>query len=245
MKEKSKFFNVLDKGFKRLIYLFGIVCIAAWLFTIHSSFAYSLSPLTKNNFFDNLFVMENGFDLKIYIPYLWGAAFSIAITAIITLLKRSDKYFFTFAFTVAALELIGVTLFNYPVHNGLWQALAGIFYGAYAFFLTLFYFYIKPDNEFSQENSQEKSEEKNIFSDNSHEKKTKEENYPAGHDKENNSHENSLINLGEKKYYPEKTIDKELIKSMLQEGEKPKNISEKLGVSLSTVYRIKNEKLTS
>jgi hypothetical protein len=128
----------------KFLYYLGLTVIAIWLFTIHTSFAYALNPLTENSFFKGLFVI-NDYDFKRWVPYCGGLAFSIAITAIIANLKNSDLYFWKFAFAVATLELLGIALFNTPNHGELWRFLAAIYYGLYGFFLTLFYFYVKYD----------------------------------------------------------------------------------------------------
>jgi hypothetical protein len=131
---------------RKAFYFFGLITIAIWLFTMHTSFAYALNPITDNIYYSGIFVLY-GIDFKQFIPYFWGLAFSIAITTIIANLHKSDKHFWKFAITVATLELLGVAFFNYPSHDNVWTVLGGIYYGVYAFFLTLFYFYVKPEDK--------------------------------------------------------------------------------------------------
>lgn len=133
----------MDRILQRILYYSGLILIALWLFTIHTSFAYSLNPITGNIFFSDLFIF-NELDLKPLIPYIWGGTFSLGISAIIAILSIQDKYFWQFSLFVAFLELIGIALLNMPTHNNLWSVLSSIYYGIYAFALITFYFYVKP-----------------------------------------------------------------------------------------------------
>jgi hypothetical protein len=129
---------------KRILYYIGLLTIAIWLFTMHTAFAYVLNPLTNNNNFKYLFVFS-GIDFKIYIPYCWGGTFAIAIVSIIANIKKTDKYLWHFAFTIATLELIGIALYIIQENSFGWKFISAIYYGIYGFFLTLFYFYVKYD----------------------------------------------------------------------------------------------------
>jgi transcriptional regulator len=129
--------------FRRLLYYAGLTFITAWLFSIHTAFSYALNPISGNVFYENLF-MVNGFDFKVFIPYIWGGTFSFAISAIIALLNKRDKYFWVFSSIVAGLELTGIALLNQPSHTGWWIAVSSVYYGIYTLVLITFYFYVKP-----------------------------------------------------------------------------------------------------
>lgn len=133
---------------KKLIYYAGLLFMAVWLFTIHSKFAFALDPLQNNDsgYYDKLFNFF-GLDLKSILPYCWGAAFAIATSVIIALLKRSDKQFWIFAFSIASLELFGVMLFNYPEHGFIWSAISSVYYGIYAGIMVFLYIYISYDKQ--------------------------------------------------------------------------------------------------
>jgi hypothetical protein len=119
--------------------------MAIVLFILHSAFAFAINPIfLAKDFFSNLFVLQNGFDLKVYFPYAFGLTFAFAITAIMDLLQKSDKYFWTFAFSVATMELIGIALLVFPNHSPLWVAVSGFYYGFYLFLAIIFYFHVKP-----------------------------------------------------------------------------------------------------
>jgi len=63
--------------------------MAIVLFILHSAFAFAINPIfLAKDFFSNLFVMQNGFDLKVYFPYAFGLTFAFAITAIIDYCKN-------------------------------------------------------------------------------------------------------------------------------------------------------------
>jgi hypothetical protein len=122
--------------------------MAIVLFILHSAFSFAINPIfLAKDFFSNLFVLQNGFDLKVYFPYAFGLTFAFAITAIMDLLQKLDKYFWTFAFSVATMELIGIALLVFPNHSPLWATISGIYYGFYLFLAIIFYFYIKPEKE--------------------------------------------------------------------------------------------------
>lgn len=143
------------------MYYLGLICMAIVLFILHSAFAFAINPIfLAKNFFSNLFVMQNGFDLKVYFPYAFGLTFAFAITAIMDLLQKSDKYFWKFAFSVASMELIGIALLVFPNHSPLWTAISGIYYGFYLFLAIIFYFYIKPDAKELQKIAVQNSREK-------------------------------------------------------------------------------------
>lgn len=132
---------------KKLIYYLGLIFLAFWLFTIHSKFAFALDPLQNNEtgYYKQLFVFLSN-DLKIALPYIWGATFAIATTVIVALLNKKDKYFIYFAIAIALLELTGVFLFNYPEHGYSWLAIASIYYGIYAGIMVFLYIYISYEN---------------------------------------------------------------------------------------------------
>jgi hypothetical protein len=245
--------ELIDKIFKRLIYLLGLFCIGIWLFTIHTSFAFSLSPTTYNIYYQNLFVLVNGFDLKTYIPYAWGLSFSLAITAIMSLLQRTDKHFLKFAIIVALLELIGVALFNYPNHTRTWATIASVYYGIYAFFLILFYFYVKPDT--GKEKKREKDEdenEKGEITENNKENIENVENWVIDKIKITEDYIDSFEKLDNDEKEEDnddktgiKIKDNNIkvlkVKEMYLANKSPKNIAKELDIGLSTVYRYINK----
>jgi hypothetical protein len=131
---------------RKLLYYFGLSCIAITLFILHTAFAYSLLPLfLADKYFKNLFVLQNGFDAKVYVPYIFGLTFAIAIVAIMDILQRNDAKFWKFAISVASMELIGIALLCYPLHGDIWLAISGFYYGIYLFLAIIFYFYVKPE----------------------------------------------------------------------------------------------------
>lgn len=131
---------------RKLLYYFGLSCIAITLFILHTAFAYSLLPLfLADRYFKNLFVLQNGFDAKVYVPYIFGLTFAIAIVAIMDILQRNDAKFWKFAISVASMELIGIALLCYPLHGNIWLAISGFYYGFYLFLAIIFYFYVKPE----------------------------------------------------------------------------------------------------
>jgi hypothetical protein len=85
---------------KKFLYYFGLICIAIFLFVTHSKFLHSLDPGKESKLFIFFKV-----DYKIYIPYVFGAAFGIVTTIIIALIDRKDRYFWLFAFIVAGFDL--------------------------------------------------------------------------------------------------------------------------------------------
>jgi len=137
---------------RKFLYYFGLSCIAITLFILHTAFAYSLLPLfLADKYFKNLFVLQNGFDAKVYVPYIFGLTFAIAIVAIMDILQRNDTKFWKFAISVASMELIGIALLCYPLHGDIWLAISGFYYGFYLFLAIIFYFYVKPENQEKQE----------------------------------------------------------------------------------------------
>lgn len=134
---------------KSALYYLGLICISLMLFVLHSAFAYAINPLfLAQDFFYDLFLFA-GIDFKMYFPYVFGATFALAISAIMSLMQKGDKRFWLFAFAVATMELVGIALLVFPSHGSVWLAIAGIYYGIYLFIAILFYFYIKPDKHSS------------------------------------------------------------------------------------------------
>lgn len=130
----------------KILYYSGLFWMAIMLFILHSAFAYSIIPIfLALDFFRELFLLPNGLDLKLFFPYVFGATFAFAISAIMALLDKHDVKFWKFAKTVALLELIGIVLIVYPEHGNIWTIISGLYYGAYLYFAVIFYFYIKPD----------------------------------------------------------------------------------------------------
>ena len=112
---------------KTLLYYFGLAIVALWLFIMHSAFSYSLNPIfLANDFFTDLFMLQNGYDLKRYFPYVFGSVFAIAIAAIMAIMAKKDKHFWKFAITVATLELVGIGMLCLPDHGRRWVILSAI-----------------------------------------------------------------------------------------------------------------------
>lgn len=136
---------------RNFIYYSGLTLIAIWLFILHSAFAYSLNPIfLAGEFFKDLFALQNGYDLKIYFPYVFGAVFAIAIAAMMALIRKSDKHFWKFAHSVALMELIGMVMLCFPDHGDKWAIISAVYYGIYSYLVIIFYAYAKEDIAESQ-----------------------------------------------------------------------------------------------
>lgn len=127
---------------KKILYYFGLACIAVFLFTIHAKYLYRLIPSNETD----LFVFFD-INLKVYLPYVWGAAFGVVTAIILSLLDRSDSKFWLFVFCVAFLEFLGVWLYNQTElkENWFWT-MSSLYYGIYSGFIIIIYAYIKVDN---------------------------------------------------------------------------------------------------
>lgn len=127
---------------KNLFYYFGLICIAIFLFTIHAKYLHFLIPGNDVKLFK-----FSGFDLKIYLPYIWGAAFGIVTTIILHYLDKSDSHYWHFIFAVALLEFLGVFLFNNTEIKENWfRMFSSVYYGSYTAFIIIVYSYIKDIN---------------------------------------------------------------------------------------------------
>ena len=126
------------KFIKSALYITGLLFIALFLFATHSKFLFSLDPGKDTE----LFVFF-GWNAKLVIPYIFGAAFGIVTTAIIALLEKDDEYFWHFVISVALFELIGVFLYNnIELTESIWTWFASSYYAVYSALVIIGYAYI-------------------------------------------------------------------------------------------------------
>jgi len=224
---------------KKVLYVIGLIFIALFLFITHSKFLHSLDPGKDSK----LFILF-GYDLKLLVPYLFGAAFGIVTTIIIALLDRKDRLFWLFVILTAILETIGVFLYNNTeLIENVWKWFASVYYGLYSGFIIIMYAYIKLKDENKGFVLSEK--EKNLYS-----KQSIKDSESFGESIIRNLSTIDLFIKDESdniNYEPIKPDDlfsieernKRIIK-LSQEGKSAKEISQMFSLHIASVYRIIN-----
>jgi hypothetical protein len=209
------------------MYLFGLLCIAFFLFVIHSKFLHDIDP-QKNS---DLFIFF-GYDFKQLIPYIFGAAFAIVTTIIIALIDRKQRLFYYFAIIAAAFEMLGIFLYhNTELSDRFFISMSSGYYALYTGFIIFMYAYI------SQGNINEIEKELKLI----------EENKPAIEEEKINIEVKELIIEEDEvnKDQVEKKLKPEYIEAikLLQEGMSGVDVSTATGIHTSTISRLKKEHL--
>ena len=124
---------------KRILYFIGLICMAIFLFVIHTKYLNVLENWKDSDMFDFTVI-----DFRQILHYIISATFAVMVTNILALMDPADKWFWKFVFIVATAEFLAVFLFfNTTITENWFRILSSIYYGAYIFMIIPMYAYIK------------------------------------------------------------------------------------------------------
>lgn len=124
---------------KRILYFIGLICMAIFLFVIHTKYLNVLENWKDSDMFNFMVI-----DFRQILHYIISATFAVMVTNILALMDPVDKWFWKFVFIVATAEFLAVFLFfNTTITEDWFRILSSIYYGLYIFMIIPMYAYIK------------------------------------------------------------------------------------------------------